>query len=163
VNVGLVFDLDALTSSAGTILRVPLFLLALLLVRGVPAFLYRGLVGNRRTIVAGFLQATSLPFIVAASMIGVELGVIGSATSAALIGAGLLSVLLFPPVAAGILGRSGRPEAAPAPHPRRWARWADERETQRRAGGPAPRAVVGDRGRGGGRPARAGPRRRARG
>ena len=80
--------------------------------RGLPAFLYRGLVGNRRTVVAGFLQATSLPFIVAASMIGVELGVNSSATSAALIGAGLLSVLLFPLIAATILGRAGRPETA---------------------------------------------------
>jgi len=70
--------------------------------------------------VAGLLQATSLPFIVAASMIGVELGVIGEATSAALIGAGLLSVVVFPLAAATILG-SGAPreegshtEAAPA-------------------------------------------------
>jgi hypothetical protein len=74
-------------------------------------------VGNRRTVVAGLLQATSLPFIVAASMIGVELGVISPATSAALVGAGLLSVLLFPLIAATILGRAGRPEieAGPAP------------------------------------------------
>jgi hypothetical protein len=60
--------------------------------------------------VAGLLQATSLPFIVAASMIGVELGVISQATSAALIGAGLLSVLIFPLVAATILGRGARPD-----------------------------------------------------
>mgnify|MGYP001304167012 CR=1 FL=1 len=88
VGVGLSFDLDALTSSASTILRVPLLLVALLLVRGLPALLYRGLIGARRAVVAGLLQATSLPFIVAASMIGAELGVIGEATSAALIGAG---------------------------------------------------------------------------
>ena len=81
-------------------------------VRAAPAVLYRSLVGNRRTVVAGLLQATSLPFIVAASMIGVELGVISPATSAALIGAGLLSVLLFPLIAATILGRGGRPETA---------------------------------------------------
>jgi hypothetical protein len=42
------------------------------------------------------MQATSLPFIVAATAIGAELGLIGAAESAALIGAGLLSVLLFP-------------------------------------------------------------------
>ena len=42
------------------------------------------------------LQATSLPFIVAATAIGLELGLIDAAASAALIGAGLLSVLLFP-------------------------------------------------------------------
>ena len=110
VSVGLTFDLDALFSSASTVLRVPLFLVALLVVRGLPAVLYRGLIGTRRTIVAGLLQATSLPFIVAASMIGVDLGVIGAATSAALIGAGLLSVVIFPLAAATLLasGDSGR-------------------------------------------------------
>lgn len=107
VSVGLAFDLDALLASAETILRVPLFLAALLAVRGLPALVYRREIGPRRTVVAGLLQATSLPFIVAASMIGVELGVIGQATSAALIGAGLLSVLVFPLLAATILGRGG--------------------------------------------------------
>src|ERR671935_2555753 len=44
VTSGLRFDLDALFASAGTVARVPLFLAALLLVRGAPALLYRGLV-----------------------------------------------------------------------------------------------------------------------
>jgi Kef-type K+ transport system membrane component KefB len=120
VGVGLTFDLDALLSSASTILHVPLFLAALLAVRGLPALLYRGLIGGRRAVVAGLLQATSLPFIVAASMIGVDLGVIGEATSAALIGAGLLSVVVFPLLAATILGAgaggdgTSRASAAPA-------------------------------------------------
>lgn len=110
VGVGLTFDLDALTSSTSTILRVPLFLAALLLVRGLPALLYRGLIGARRAVVAGLLQATSLPFIVAASMIGVELGVIGAATSAALIGAGLLSVVALPLLAATLLAADAAAE-----------------------------------------------------
>ena len=42
------------------------------------------------------MQATSLPFIVAATAIGLDLGLIDAAASAALIGAGLLSVLIFP-------------------------------------------------------------------
>ena len=75
---------------------VPVFLAALLVVRGLPALLYRPLVGARRAARAGLLQATSLPFIVAATAIGLELGVIDAATGAALIAAGLLSVLLFP-------------------------------------------------------------------
>lgn len=104
VGVGLTFDLDALLASPSAILHVPLFLGALLVVRGVPAVVYRGLVGTRHTVVAALLQATSLPFIVAASMIGVELGAISAATSAALIGAGLLSVIVFPLMAATILG-----------------------------------------------------------
>ena len=110
VSVGLTFDLDALLASAETVLRVPIFLVALLAVRGLPALVYRRLIGPRRTVVAGLLQATSLPFIVAGSMIGVDLGVISEATSAALIGAGLLSVLIFPLLAATILARGSRPD-----------------------------------------------------
>ncbi len=107
VTSGIRFDLPALFSSPATLLRVPVFLVALLLVRGVPALLYRPLVGSRRSIVAGLLQATSLSFIVAASQIGLELGLFTKATGAALIAAGLLSVLIFPLLALTILRRSG--------------------------------------------------------
>src|SRR2546422_695501 len=103
---GIRFDLAALFSSPSTILRVPIFLAALLLVRGVPALLYRPLVGNRRSVAAGLLQATSLSFIVAASQIGLELGLITKATGAALIAAGLLSVLIFPILALALLRRA---------------------------------------------------------
>ena len=82
----------------GTLARIRWFM--------VPAFLYRPLVGTRRAIVAGFLQATSLTFIVAASQIGTELGLITKPTGAALIAAGLLSVLIFPLLALTILRRA---------------------------------------------------------
>lgn len=113
VSVGLGFDLDALTAGPQALLRVPLFLVALLVVRGAPALLYAGLIGRRASVVAGLLQATSLPFIVAASQIGVELGVIGEATGAALIGAGLLSVVVFPVAAAAMLARSEWTKGSP--------------------------------------------------
>src|SRR5947209_20589624 len=113
VTSGIRFDLAALISSPATLLRVPIFLLALLLVRGVPALIYRPLVGNRRSVVAGLLQATSLSFIVAASQIGLELGLITKATGAALIAAGLLSVLIFPILALTLLRRS-EPISTPA-------------------------------------------------
>jgi Kef-type K+ transport system membrane component KefB len=103
VASGVMFDLDALLASASTVARVPLFLAALLLVRAVPALLYRSTLGGRQAAVAGLLQATSLPFIVAASMIGIELGLLDEATGAALVAAGLLSVLLFPLLALTIL------------------------------------------------------------
>src|SRR4051812_20147939 len=96
VTTGVRFDLDALTASASALVMVPLFLAALVVVRGLPALLYRRLIDGRRVLVAGLMQATSLPFIVAASTIGVDLGLVDPAGSAALIGAGLLSVLLFP-------------------------------------------------------------------
>ena len=112
VSSGLNFDLKALFASPSTLLRVPIFLVALLLVRGVPALFYRPLVGNRRTVVASLLQATSLSFIVAATQIGLVLGLITKATAAALVAAGLLSVLIFPLVALTILRRG---EVTPAP------------------------------------------------
>jgi Kef-type K+ transport system membrane component KefB len=105
VTSGLQFDLSALFASASTLALVPIFLVALLFVRGAPAILYRPLVGNRRVIVAGLLQSVSLPFIVAASQIGMELGLLNRATGAALITAGLLSVILFPILALTLLRR----------------------------------------------------------
>ena len=112
VTSGIRFDLAALFSSPSTILRVPIILVGLLLVRGVPALLYRPLIGSRRSVVAGLLQATSLTFIVAASQIGLELGLITKATGAVLIAAGLLSVLIFPIIALTLLRRT---EMAPVP------------------------------------------------
>ena len=93
---GIRFDLNALLDHPSNLVKVPIFLAALFLVRGLPALLYRGFVGGRRTAVAAFLQSTSLPFIVAATAIGQELGLLDGAQSAALIAAGLLSVLIFP-------------------------------------------------------------------
>jgi len=114
VASGLAFDLEALFSSASTVLRIPIFVAALLVVRGLPALLYRGIVGDRRRLVAaGMLQATSLPFIVAATRIGVALGMVSEATAAALVAAGLVSVVLFPVIALSLLRRSAS-AAAPA-------------------------------------------------
>ena len=115
VTSGVRFDLDALVADPSNVAMVPIFLAALLIVRGLPALLYRRLLDTRRTVVAGVLQATSLPFIVAASAIGLELGLIDAAEGAALIGAGLLSVLLFPVLGLALL--RGGAEAAPSDAP----------------------------------------------
>jgi hypothetical protein len=62
--------------------RVPLFLLALLVVRGLPAVLYRSALGGIRDVAAaGLLQATSLPFIVAATTIGLQVHAIRPANA----------------------------------------------------------------------------------
>ena len=104
VTSGVQLDLDALFDSAATLVLVPIVLLALLLVRGLPALLYRPLLDDRSALAAvGLLQATSLPFLVAASQIGVELGKISTATAAALVAAGVLSVILFPALALRLL------------------------------------------------------------
>ena len=113
VTSGVRFDLDALAGSGSALAMVPLFLAALLVVRGIPALLYRRLLDRRETLVAGLLQATSLPFLVAATAIGRELGLIGAGEGAALVGAGLLSVLVFPAAGLALLRAVDRDPAAP--------------------------------------------------
>jgi Kef-type K+ transport system membrane component KefB len=112
VTSGVRFDLDALTASASNLLMVPVFLAALLAARGVPAIVYRGALDGRHTWIAGLMQSTSLPFIVAATAIGRELDLIDAAASAAMIGAGLLSVLLFPVGGLVLLRRGSAPSEA---------------------------------------------------
>jgi Kef-type K+ transport system membrane component KefB len=116
VTVGVRFDLQALLDDPSNLAMVPIFLAAVLVVRGLPALACRGFIGPRRAAVAGILQATSLPFIVAATAIGMELGAVDSAEASALIAAGLLSVLIFPLAGLVMLRRgmssSGSPQAA---------------------------------------------------
>ena len=107
VTTGVRFDVNALFASVSTVVRIPLLLLALLIVRGVPALLYSPLIGRQKALVAGLLQATSLPFIVAATQIGVQIGVVTQASAAALIAAGLLSVIIFPAAGLSLLRRAG--------------------------------------------------------
>jgi Kef-type K+ transport system membrane component KefB len=112
VSSGLQFDLRALFSNPSTLVRLPIFVVALLLVRGLPALLYRRMMTAQRVVAAGLLQATSLPFIVAATAIGLDLRLLAPATSAALVGAGLVSVVLFPLVALVLLRQSDPAAAA---------------------------------------------------
>ena len=110
VGSGIRLDLTGLFASPGALLRVPVFLAALLVVRGVPALLYLRSFGRPDTLAAGLLQATSLPFIVTAVQIGLELGLLSPVTGAAMICAGLVSVLVFPLLALTLL-RRGAPKA----------------------------------------------------
>jgi Kef-type K+ transport system membrane component KefB len=103
VTSGLRLDLTGLLANPLALARVPLFLVALLLARGVPALLYARAFGRRPATAAALLQATSLPFLVTASQIGVLTGLMTPVTAAALVCAGLLSVLLFPVGALALL------------------------------------------------------------
>jgi Kef-type K+ transport system membrane component KefB len=111
VSSGLLFDLHALVNSPSSLLRLPLFVIALLVVRGLPALIYRDIINGRRLVAAGLLQATSLPFIVAATTIGLDLRLISAATGAALVGAGLVSVIAFPALALMLLRPYNLPRA----------------------------------------------------
>jgi Kef-type K+ transport system membrane component KefB len=120
VASGIRFDLDALLGSASALVWVACFLVGLLVVRALPCVLYRARLGDRRAAVCGVLQATSLSFPVVAAHIGLEIGQLDAETGAALVAAGLLSVVLFPAVALAL-----RPWSAPTPEPdtgvHRWA------------------------------------------
>jgi Kef-type K+ transport system membrane component KefB len=115
VTSGVRFDLQALLDDPSNLVMVPIFLAALLAVRGLPAVTYRGFVGGRRASIAGVLQATSLPFIVAATTLGQDLNLMDAAEASALIAAGLLSVLIFPISGLSLLKRVMKEEGAPAP------------------------------------------------
>ena len=115
VASGVRFDLTALLDEPSNLAMVPIFLAALLVVRGTPALTYRSFVGSRRAAIAGVLQATSLPFIVASTAIGQELGLMDGAEASALIAAGLFSVLIFPVTGLSLLRRGMEDERMAAP------------------------------------------------
>jgi len=99
-------------------LRLLVFFVLLLAVRGVPAlFLYRDALPPVRRVQLMFLTATALPLLVALAEIGLRNGTMLPENAAALVGAGALSVLVFP-MAAVLIERRRRagegPAAAPA-------------------------------------------------
>ena len=114
VSSGVRLDLHGLVEQPSAFLRVPLFFVALLVVRGLPALWFAAALGRRHTMAVALLQATSLPFIVTASQIGVLTGRISSITATALVCAGLLSVLVFPSIALSLLKNSDVVEPSPA-------------------------------------------------
>jgi len=103
VASGIRLDLAGLVDDPAAIARVPVLALALLVVRGVPALVLWRSFDGRSVAAAGLLQATSLPFLVTASQIAVTTGTMSSATAAALVCAGLVSVVAYPAVAIGLL------------------------------------------------------------
>lgn len=138
VTTGIQLDVRSLLEDTPALLRVPVLLLALLVVRGVPAALFVRALGERRAVAAGFLQATSLPFIVASTRAGVGLGVMSPTTAAALVSTGILSVAVPPAVASNPGATATRPagsggtgrcrhRARPGPGPARAGREHDGR------------------------------------
>jgi Kef-type K+ transport system membrane component KefB len=115
VKTGVTFDARALFGSAATLALVPVFLVLFLVLRGVPATLSAPLGSSWTDRLAIVLfGATGLPIIVAVTAIGVDHGELGSSTAAALIGAGMISVLIFPLVGLRVRRRSRdqKPRAA---------------------------------------------------
>jgi len=96
ITSGIEFDLAAL-GSAGAIAKLFLFLGLFLVVRGAPAMLlYRGILGARDRAALAFYSATELPLVVAITTIAVEQGHMKTSTAAGLVGAAMLSTLIYP-------------------------------------------------------------------
>jgi Kef-type K+ transport system membrane component KefB len=111
---GMRLDVSGLVHSPEQLLRLPVYVVVLLLARGLPAALYVRRLGRAGSAAAGLLQATSLPFIVAATQIGTLTGRMNSDTATGLVCAGLVSVLLFPAVAVALTAEKHSPEPAGA-------------------------------------------------
>ena len=107
VGTGIKFDLAAITRDLETMLLVPAFLVLFLLVRGMPVFLYRDDIAKEQLLPFALAAAfPSLSIIVVITEIGVRARSMNPDIAAALIGAALLSVLLFPTIAGVLLSRS---------------------------------------------------------
>jgi Kef-type K+ transport system membrane component KefB len=108
ISTGVAFQLKDLLTHPTALAEVPLFLVALLVVRGLPALLYKRVTDTRHAAAAGLLQATTLTFVIVATEIGRETGKLTPTTAAALVAAGLLSAALFPATAEPLLARAVR-------------------------------------------------------
>ncbi|MFD8143430.1 cation:proton antiporter [Streptomyces sp. NPDC059708] len=108
VVTGVQFDLGALLSGGRPLLLLPVFLLLFLLVRGLPIRLLapRDLGGRDRSALVLF-GSTALPLVVAITTLGVQDGQVEPGEAAALVGAGMVSVLVFPLLALRLRGRAG--------------------------------------------------------
>lgn len=102
VASGMRLDVTGLFASPEDLLRVPVFTLVLLAARGIPALLFRRRLGPPETVATGLLLATSLPFIVTATQIGMLTGRLPDITATTLVCAGLVSVLVFPALAVAV-------------------------------------------------------------
>jgi Kef-type K+ transport system membrane component KefB len=91
--------------------RLVVFFLLLIAVRGLPSlFLYRHDLVLRQRVQMMLLTATALPLLVALSEIGLSTGNMLPENAAALVGAGVLSVILLPGIAVAL-----NRKAAPVP------------------------------------------------
>jgi Kef-type K+ transport system membrane component KefB len=109
VASGMALDVKSVVENP---LRLIVFFLLLLVVRGLPSLLvYRRALPLRQRVEMTFITATTMPLLIALAAIGLSTGVMIPANAAALVGAGVLSVLVYPLIAIAV-ARRGR--AVPA-------------------------------------------------
>jgi Kef-type K+ transport system membrane component KefB len=115
VASGMRMDVEAL-ADVSEFVRVPVFLALFFVVRGLPAlFVYRRVLPGAQRHAMAWFQATALPLVVVITQIGLHTGHLRPANAAALVGAAMLSVLLFPLLGFAALARG--PDVAPPARP----------------------------------------------
>ncbi|WP_431247320.1 cation:proton antiporter [Leifsonia xyli] len=115
INTGIGFDLKALLGDPRALILLPVFLLLLIAVRGIPGSFSAppGSTVRDRAALTLF-TATGLPIIVAVTSIGIREHDLPVGTATALVGAGMLSVLIFPLVGLTLRRRSADGGKRPA-------------------------------------------------
>ena len=116
VGTGVKFNIMALGQDLTTILLVPAFVALFLVVRGIPVFLYRGDIETVQRLPFALSSAVpSLSIIVVITEIGVRAKAMNPDVATALIGAALLSILLFPTITGTLLPRPAVPRTGDNP------------------------------------------------
>jgi Kef-type K+ transport system membrane component KefB len=94
---GMKLDIDALFASVESVMKMVLFFGLFLVVRGTPALLlYRNVLDARARAALALMSSTQLPLVLAITTLAVETGHMRPSTAAALVGAAVLSTLVFP-------------------------------------------------------------------
>ncbi len=121
IVTGANLNIPALAANHKSLVLVPLLFAAMVIVKAVPAGLYRLRHSTRDAAAAGVLQTAQLMLPVAAVQIGKQLGILSDAVGAAVILASFFSMLLAP-IGFSILGpkrtspsSAGEQQASPVP------------------------------------------------
>jgi Kef-type K+ transport system membrane component KefB len=97
VASGMKLDVSALFATPSGVFKMVVFFLLFLLVRGTPALLlYRGVLDARERAALALMSSTQLPLVLAITTLATSSGHMRASTAAALVGAAVLSTLVFP-------------------------------------------------------------------
>jgi len=113
---GMQLDVDAMFSSVSGVLKIFLFFALFLVVRGTPALLmYRGVLDSRDRVSLALFTSTQLPLVLAITTLAQEDGHMRASTAASLVGAAVLSTLVYPILGLKVLAAAPGPEAERVP------------------------------------------------
>ncbi len=113
IMVGVDFNLGSLISSPSALLLVPLLLVSAAAVKLLPALVFKRIFSWKQTLAAGTLLSSRLSLIIAASAIGMRIGVISEPFNAAIILVAITTVVIAPPLFMKLVPRDAVEEVFP--------------------------------------------------